>query len=113
MTGWPAASRLAASASRPPSVPPAERDPDEGPVRPVGLDRAERLQVDRHDPDAVLAGALRDELLRPTPRRLAISSSARNVSLSRPPLASVADGEAERQPRVGRRVRVAAGAEHR
>ena len=42
-------------------------DPDERPVVAVALGGAERLEVDRHDPDAVLAGALRDELLRPRP----------------------------------------------
>ena len=40
-------------------------DPDEGAIRSRRPDVAERLQVDGHDPDAVLAGALRDELLQP------------------------------------------------
>ena len=49
-----------------PAVGPArEREPDEHAIRAVCLDGPERLEVDRHDPDAVLAGALGDELLRP------------------------------------------------
>jgi hypothetical protein len=42
-----------------------ERDADEHPVVPVGTDLAERFEVDRDDPDAVLPGAFGDELFRP------------------------------------------------
>ena len=45
--------------------------------------------------------------------KLAISSSARNVSLSRPARGERPDGQAERDARVGGRVRLAAGAQHR
>ena len=60
---------------------------------------SERLAIDRDDAGAVLAGALRDELLRQAPK-LAIAGSARNVSLSRPALASAPMREAEAHARV-------------
>ena len=112
MTGWPAASSASARASRPPSVRARQRDPDERPVRAVRLDRAERLEVDRDDPDAVLAGALGDELLDPRPeaRDLVVGQERQLVAAG---LGEGPDREPEREPGVGRRVRLAAGGQHR
>ena len=75
-----------------------QREPDERPVRAVGLDRAERLGVDRHDPDAVLAGALRDELLRPRAegRDLVVGQERQLVAAA---LGQRPDGEPERDAR--------------
>src|SRR4029079_5463429 len=42
-----------------------EGDPEEYPLVAVLLDRPNRLEVDRHDPDAAFAGALGDQLLDP------------------------------------------------
>ena len=111
MTGWPAASRASASVSRPPGSLPAS---------------AIRTNV-RSAPYASTApSGSRSTGTMPTPRlpvlsamscsahapKLAISSSIRNVSLSRPALASVAMAMPERQARVERRVRLVAGAQH-
>ena len=98
-------------------VPPAvgaalEREADEDAVVAVRLRLAERLEVDRHDADAVLAGALGDELLGPRPERrdLVVGQERQLVAAGageRP------DGEPQRDARVRVRVRLAAGAEHR
>ena len=71
-----------------------------------------RLQVHRHDPDAVLAGALRDQLFEPTAEalELVIDEEGELVATGR---RERPDGEAERDAGVGRRVGLAAGAEHR
>ena len=47
----------------------AQREADEDAVVAVPVGRAERLEVDRHDPDAVLAGTLGDQLLEPGTER--------------------------------------------
>ena len=113
MTGWPAASSAVGEARRGRRrSPPASGEPDERAVRAVRLDRAERLEVDRDDPDAVLAGALGDELLDPRPeaRDLVVGQERQLVAAG---LGEGPDGQPERDARVGRRVRLAAGAEHR
>ena len=70
MTGWPAASSAVGQRrrGRRPSAP-ASAIRTNARSGAVGLDGAERLEVDRDDPDAVLAGALGDELLDPRPER--------------------------------------------
>ena len=75
-------------------------------------DGAERLEVDRHDPDAVLAGALGDELLDPRPEAArSRRRSGRSACRARP--ASVPMARPSETPGLRRRVRLAAGAEHR
>ena len=89
-----------------------ERDPDERAVRAVRLDGPERLAVDRHDPDAALAGALGDELLEPRAEALDLV-----VDEERQLVAAVLRQRPDRQPerhaRVDGRVRLAARADHR
>ena len=89
-----------------------EREPDEGAVRAVGLDRPEGLEVDRHDPDTVLAGALGEELLGPgaEARDLVVGQERQLVATG---LGEGPDGQPERHTRVARRIRLVAGAEHR
>ena len=114
MTGWPAASRASASGIvRRAVVGAGEGDPDERAIRSVGSGAPERLEVDRDDPDAVLAGALGDELLRPR-------AEARDLVVGQE-RQLVAAGLRERRrwrgpastPGLTRRVRLAARAEHR
>ena len=104
MTGWPAASSASAERVAAAVGPARERDPDERPVRAVGLDRAERLEVDRDDPDAVLAGALGDELLDPRAeaRDLVVGEERQLVAAG---LGQRPDGEPERDARVDCRIR--------
>ena len=92
--------------------PAGQGEPDERPVGAVGLDRTERLEVDRDDPDAVLAGALGDELLGPgAEARDLVVGQERQLVAAR--LGEGPDGEPERDARVGRRIGLVAGADHR
>ena len=88
-----------------------ESDPDEDAVVAVGRRGGERLAVDRHDADAVFAGALGDELLHPRPegRQLAVDDEGQLVA---PVLREDAHGQAQRQAGVLRRVGLAAGDDH-
>ena len=83
----------------------------EDPVCVVGLGRADRFEVDRHDPDAVLAGALGDELFRPRPERgdLVIGQEGQLVAAGR---GEGPEGDPERQPGVGVRLGLPTRAEH-
>jgi hypothetical protein len=49
--------------------PAVEGEADEDPIVPIRLRPAERFEIDRHDPDAMFAGALGDQLLRPRAER--------------------------------------------
>ena len=66
--------------------------------RPVGLDGAERLEVDRDDPDAVLAGALGDQLLEPGAER-----RDRGIGQERQLVAPGSRQRADREPERQRR----------
>ena len=69
---------------------------DEDAVRAVVGDVAERLEVDRDDPDAALAGALGDQLLQPRPEAadLVVGQECQLVA---PVGGQRADGDAERE----------------
>jgi hypothetical protein len=78
-------------------VPSFQGDAHERPVVAVRLGGTERLEVDRHDPDALFAGALREQLLRPCPERrdLLVGQEGQlvaTIACERP------DGQAEREP---------------
>ena len=112
MTGWPAASSACGELVAAAVVRAGQVEADEDAVRAVVGDVAERLEVDRDDPDAALAGALGDELLQPRPEAADLV-----VGQERQLVAAVggqrADRDAERDARVRLGVRLAAGAEHR
>ena len=108
-----AALRECVGEGRPAAVAAAvERDAHEHPVIAVGLGGADRLAVDRHDAGAALAGALGDELLGPGPERgdLVVGQERELVAARR---REGAEGEPERDARVGVGVGLAARAEHR
>ena len=112
MTGWPAASRAVGERVASAVVRAGQVEADEDAVRAVVGDVAERLEVDRDDPDAALAGALGDQLLQPRPEAadLVVGQERQLVA---PVGGQRADGDAERDARVRLGVRLAAGAEHR
>ena len=98
--------RIAAAA-----IGPSEGDPHERSIRPVRIDGTEGFEVDRHDPDAMLAGALRDELLDPRAEAadLVVEQEGQLVAAG---MRQGRDGESQREAGVGLRFRLAAGPHH-
>ena len=89
-----------------------EAEPDERPVGPEGRDGSGRFAVDRDDPDAALAGALGDELLRPGAERLDLGvGEERDLVAAR--LGQGAEGEPEAGAGIQGRIWLPAGAVHR
>ena len=89
-----------------------QRDSDEDAVVAIRCHGGERLTVDGHDADAVLARAFGDQLLDPRPegRELSVDDKGQLVA---PVLREGAHGQAQGQAGVPRRVGLAAGDDHR